>query len=155
MLGEQFAAALLRPAHPATTVPLLPIIYDLRLHGGGFHPATLSPARVFDYGVPERTLTIELGVLAKKAGMSLSTFKRAFKAVTGTSPIDYVLQARLARACHLLRDADKTVTEAALAAGFNDSNYFARRFRRRMGCTPREWRGKQRAASVRGKSRSR
>ncbi len=83
---------------------------------------------------------IELGVLAKKAGMSLSTFKRAFKAVTGTSPIDYVLQARLARACHLLRDADKTVTEAALAAGFNDSNYFARQFRRRMGCTPREWR---------------
>jgi len=89
---------------------------------------------------------IELGALAKKAGMSLSTFKRTFKAVTGTSPIDYVLQARLARACHLLRDEDKTVTEAALAAGFNDSNYFARQFRRRMGCTPREWREKQRAA---------
>ncbi|MFA6287318.1 MAG: helix-turn-helix domain-containing protein [Opitutaceae bacterium] len=86
---------------------------------------------------------IGLDVLAKKAGMSLSTFKRAFKAVTGTSPIDYVLQARLARACHLLRDADKTVTEAALAAGFNDSNYFARQFRRRMGCTPGEWRGTQ------------
>jgi len=86
---------------------------------------------------------IELDALARLAGMSLSTFKRAFKAVTGTSPIDYVLQARLARACHLLRDADKTVTEAALAAGFNDSNYFARQFRRRMGCTPGEWRVKQ------------
>ncbi|HSI07325.1 MAG TPA: AraC family transcriptional regulator, partial [Rariglobus sp.] len=63
---------------------------------------------------------VELNVLAKKAGMSLSTFKRAFKAVTGTSPIDYLLQVRLARACHLLRDADTTVTEAALAAGFGD-----------------------------------
>ncbi|MDF3057277.1 MAG: AraC family transcriptional regulator [Rariglobus sp.] len=83
---------------------------------------------------------VELKVLARKAGMSLSTFKRAFKGVTGTSPIDYLLQVRLARACHLLRDADKTVTEAALAAGFNDSNYFARQFRARMGCTPREWR---------------
>ena len=88
---------------------------------------------------------IELGVLAEKAGMSLSTFKRAFKAVTGTSPIDYVLQVRLARACHLLREEDRTVTEAALAAGFNDSNYFARQFRRRMGCTPREWREKSAA----------
>jgi AraC-like DNA-binding protein len=39
-----------------------------------------------------------------------------------------------------LRDADKTVTEAALAAGFADGNYFARQFRARMGCTPREWR---------------
>jgi AraC-like DNA-binding protein/quercetin dioxygenase-like cupin family protein len=88
---------------------------------------------------------IELSVLAKKAGMSLSTFKRAFKAVTGTSPIDYLLQVRLVRACHLLRDADKTVTEAALAAGFSDSNYFARQFRARMGSTPREWRDAQHA----------
>lgn len=87
--------------------------------------------------------TVELNVLAKKAGMSLSTFKRAFKAVTGTSPIDYLLQTRLARACHLLRDGDRSVTEAALAAGFGDGNYFARQFRRRMGCTPREWRERQ------------
>lgn len=86
---------------------------------------------------------IELGTLARKAGMSLSTFKRTFKSVTGTSPIDYLLQTRLARACHLLRDADRTVTEAALAAGFNDSNYFARQFRKRMGRTPREWRTDQ------------
>lgn len=91
------------------------------------------------------TDAVELEALAKKAGMSLSTFKRVFKAVTGTSPIDYLLQTRLGHACHLLRDADKTVTEAALFAGFNDSNYFARQFRARMGCTPREWREKQRA----------
>jgi AraC-like DNA-binding protein len=86
------------------------------------------------------TEAVGLDTLARKAGMSLSTFKRAFKAVTGTSPIDYLLRVRLARACHLLRDADRTVTEAALAAGFNDSNYFARQFRLRMGKTPREWR---------------
>jgi AraC-like DNA-binding protein/quercetin dioxygenase-like cupin family protein len=87
---------------------------------------------------------VELNVLAKKAGMSLSTFKRAFKAVTGTSPIVYLLQTRLARACHLLRDLETSVTEAALAAGFGDGNYFARQFRARMGCTPREWREQQR-----------
>lgn len=86
---------------------------------------------------------MELEMLARLAGMSLSTFKRAFKAVTRTSPIDYLLQVRLAYACHLLRDADRTVTEAALAAGFNDSNYFARQFRARMGKTPREWREAQ------------
>src|SRR5690606_1055014 len=85
---------------------------------------------------------IELDLLAKKAGMSLSTFKRAFKAVTGSSPIAHLLQVRLARACHLLRTTDANVTEAALATGFNDSNYFARQFRLRMGCPPREWREK-------------
>lgn len=89
--------------------------------------------------------TLGLEALARQAGMSLSTFKRAFKAVTGTSPIDYVLQTRLARACHLLRDRECSVTEAALAAGFNDSNYFARQFRRRMGCSPRDWRAQPEA----------
>ena len=88
----------------------------------------------------ERAVTLE--ELAKRARISPSSFKRAFKAVTGTSPIEYVLQTRLARACHLLRDPERNVTEAALAAGFNDSNYFARQFRRRMGCTPREWRAR-------------
>lgn len=92
----------------------------------------------------KHTETLGLIVLAKKAGMSLSTFKRAFHAVTGTSPIEYVMNVRLARACHLLRDAELSVTEAALAAGFNDSNYFARQFRARLGKTPREWREAQR-----------
>ena len=49
----------------------------------------------------------------------------------------------MARACHLMRDTGQTVTEAALTAGFNDSNYFARQFRARMGRTPREWREAQ------------
>lgn len=86
-----------------------------------------------------------LAALARMAGMSLSTFKRAFGEVTGTSPIEYLLQVRLARACHLLRETDATVTEAALAAGFGDSNYFARQFRARLGATPREWRRLARA----------
>jgi len=88
---------------------------------------------------------ISLAELAREAKMSPTSFKRAFREVTGTSPIDYVLQTRLARACHLLRDPERNVTEAALEAGFNDSNYFARQFRRRMGCTPREWRAREMA----------
>lgn len=86
------------------------------------------------------TEIISIIELARLTGMAPTTFKRIFKTVTGVSPINYVLQLRLARACHHLRDVEKTVTEAAMAAGFNDSNYFARQFRQRMGCTPREWR---------------
>ncbi|RRJ96572.1 helix-turn-helix domain-containing protein [Opitutaceae bacterium TAV4] len=83
---------------------------------------------------------LALESLAQMAGMSLSTFKRAFRTVTGTSPIDYVMQTRLTRACHLLRTSERNITDAALSVGFNDSNYFARVFRQRMGTTPREWR---------------
>jgi AraC-like DNA-binding protein len=88
----------------------------------------------------DQPLTLE--ELAHEAGMSRSSFRRAFKTVTGTSPIDYVLQTRLARACELLRVPNTGVSEVAFSAGFNDSNYFTRQSRHRMGCAPREWRAR-------------
>ncbi|MDR1283525.1 MAG: AraC family transcriptional regulator [Opitutaceae bacterium] len=100
----------------------------------------LAVEKVIDHIDTRCTDELSLDTLARMAGMSLSTFKRAFRGVTGTSPIDYVMQARLGRACHLLRTSETSITDAALEAGFNDSNYFARVFRQRMGVTPREWR---------------
>ena len=117
-----------------------------RSYGANVSPAgrrLLTVQKTIRYIEERHAEAVELSVLAKKAGMSLSTYKRAFKAVTGTSPIDYLLQVRLARACHLLRDGDMSVTEAALAAGFGDGNYFARQFRARMGKTPSAWRERQ------------
>jgi len=122
---------------------------NYRTHASPGGRRLLAVQKAIGHVEAHHTEPVALETLAGRAGMSLSTFKRAFKAVTGTSPIDYLLQVRLARACHLLRDAERTVTEAALAAGFNDSNYFARQFRRRMGRTPREWREAQGRQSVR------
>ena len=51
-----------------------------------------------------------------------------------------VLERRLAAAAAALLDPGATVTGVALACGFGDLSYFGRAFRRRHGCTPREWR---------------
>lgn len=80
--------------------------------------------------------------LAHVADMSLSLFERVFKAVACTSPIDYPLKALLKRACNWLRESETTVTEAAIAVQFSDSNYFARQIRRQMGRARGEWREK-------------
>lgn len=100
----------------------------------------LAVEKVIDHIDQNYMEELSLDALAHMAGMSLSTFKRSFRSVTGTSPIDYLMQTRLTRACHLLRTSEINITDAALSSGFNDSNYFARVFRQRMGTTPREWR---------------
>jgi len=81
---------------------------------------------------------LSLDELARVGRMSRRSLTRAFRDAMGCSPIQYLLRVRIQRAVELLREGDETVAEAALAVGFSDSNYFSRRFRKIMGCPPRE-----------------
>ena len=59
-----------------------------------------------------------------------------FRKRLGCSPIEYVTRYRLEKACGLLGQG-ATVTEAALACGFNSASYFTELFRRYYGVTPK------------------
>ena len=72
--------------------------------------------------------------------MSESSLQRAFRKITGTSPIDYHLKKRIDRACTLLKESRRSVTMIAYDTGFSDSNYFSRQFRKIRGESPREYR---------------
>ncbi len=50
-----------------------------------------------------------------------------------------VLETRLEAAVRMLSNPAMRVTDAALCSGFGDLSYFGRVFRRRYGCSPREW----------------
>jgi transcriptional regulator GlxA family with amidase domain len=86
-----------------------------------------------NYGEP-----LNLDVLAKLAHMSKRNFQRAFQAAAGSAPITYLIKIRLNRAATLLRRG-----EDVTSAGFNDSNYFARQFRKTFGITPGEYRKRE------------
>lgn len=62
-----------------------------------------------------------------------------FRKRLGCSPIEYVTRYRLEKACALLSQGT-SVTEAALASGFNSASYFTERFRRYYGATPKIYR---------------
>ena len=87
---------------------------------------------------------VHLDDLAAIAHMSKRSFLRTFQAATGQSPIAYLIQIRVDRAADRLRLTDDPVTDVAFAVGFQDSNYFARQFRRLMGATPRAYRATNR-----------
>jgi len=62
------------------------------------------------------------------AGCSLSSFKRKFKAIFGTSPNRYIQQQRLLKAQKLLSQTNQRISEIASDCGFNDLAYFSRSF---------------------------
>jgi AraC-like DNA-binding protein/mannose-6-phosphate isomerase-like protein (cupin superfamily) len=78
--------------------------------------------------------------LLKIAHMSRSNLMRVFRKATGQAPIDYLLRLRIQKAMTLLRTSAVPVTEIAFQTGFNDSNYFARQFRKITGRSPGKYR---------------
>ncbi|MES2660684.1 MAG: helix-turn-helix domain-containing protein [Verrucomicrobiota bacterium] len=86
---------------------------------------------------------VNLEELANIANMSQRSFLRVFLSATGTSPLAWVIGQRINRACRLLRNTDRRVTEIAFDVGFNDSNYFTRQFRKVTGFSPRDYRLRQ------------
>jgi AraC family L-rhamnose operon transcriptional activator RhaR len=84
---------------------------------------------------------VRLEELARIAHMSARTFLREFREAMETSPIDYLVRLRSARAAELLLKAPElNITEIAFRTGFRDSNYFSRTFKGVMGVSPREYR---------------
>jgi two-component system, response regulator YesN len=83
---------------------------------------------------------ITLSAVAREAGLSRYYFCRLFHQETGTPFRDYLHDLRITRAKALLADRYVRVTEVAYAVGFNDLSHFDRIFRKRVGCSPSEYR---------------
>ena len=81
--------------------------------------------------------------LAGKAAMSPFHFLRTFRAVVGTTPHQYLLRARLHRACLELRGCDHPILTIAYRNGFSDLSTFNRQFRRIIGTSPGTFRAQR------------
>jgi AraC-like DNA-binding protein len=76
---------------------------------------------------------------AKLAGMSVSSFQRAFRASLHCSPMAYLNGIRLRRASHLLRTG-ASLSQAALETGYASVSHFSEAFRKAHGQSPGQYR---------------
>ena len=79
---------------------------------------------------------ITLAQIAAKGNMSSRTADREFKQALKMSPIDYLLHTRISNAKIYLKSQNMTISEVAFQCGFNDSNYFSKKFKKTTGYTP-------------------
>jgi AraC-like DNA-binding protein len=79
---------------------------------------------------------LNVAQLAEEAGMSVPSFHSHFKAVTQSSPMQYLKSTRLHQARLLMVRHDLTAEAACHAVGYTSPSQFNREFKRLFGATP-------------------
>jgi AraC-like DNA-binding protein len=79
---------------------------------------------------------LEVATLAAKANMSQSSFYTYFKAVTSSSPIQYIKAIRLHAARRKMLFDNLSASDAAYNVGYSSPSQFSREYRRFFGVTP-------------------
>ncbi|MEN3165093.1 helix-turn-helix domain-containing protein [Tistrella mobilis] len=103
-------------------------------------PAAAGLAPLLDWMRANLDQRLEVERLAARAGMSPRTFARRFRAETGTTPLQWLLTARIRRAQLLLETTGRSIERVATEAGFDSAVTFRQRFRQVAGVTPSDWR---------------
>lgn len=83
--------------------------------------------------------------LSKYTAISKSHLSREFKRYIGFSPVNYLIQLRIAEARRMLVMTDLPASKIALDVGFRDQNNFISQFKKVTGMTPGAYRSKNSA----------
>lgn len=83
---------------------------------------------------------ITLGEIARYCYLSTYHFAHLFKREVGLSFVDFLNKLRIEKAVHFLETTDLPVQQIAAQVGFSDPNYFTRKFKLYMSCSPSEYR---------------
>ncbi len=105
---------------------------------GGLAPSVLR--NVLGYIDAHLGEPLTLDCLAREAALSEYHFARMFRQSMGLAPHQYVMQRRMAQAEQLVRHSTQSLTEIALACGFNSASHFSNRFKSVKGMTPSQLR---------------
>jgi AraC-like DNA-binding protein len=105
--------------------------------------------KVIDYMNQNFSRTVSLGDVARLTNMTEVSFSRFFRSRTGITFMDSLLEIRLGHASRRLIDTTESVSEIAYDCGFNNISNFNRLFKKKKGCTPKEFREDYRDSGVR------
>ncbi|MDG9710975.1 helix-turn-helix domain-containing protein [Streptomyces sp. DH10] len=113
----------------------------------------LAPVLEWARGNLDRPLTV--ADLARRAAMSPRTFYRRLQAVTGTTPLQWLLDQRLGRARSLLESTDLPIEKVAELSGLGTANNLRHHFLRHLGVSPGDYRRAFPGAQATGRGRTR
>lgn len=100
----------------------------------------LSPLLDIISYINQNSQTVSLSVLEEKYSYSAGYISRMIKQHCGQSFTQLVQNAKLQSAREILKNTDMSIVQAAEEAGFQDSQYFSRIFKKKFGLTPNQYR---------------
>ncbi|MBA9077220.1 MULTISPECIES: AraC family transcriptional regulator [Rufibacter] len=96
--------------------------------------------KAFEYMQSYYDKDVSLADVAKVVNMPEVSFSRFIKKRTGKTFVDSLNEIRLGHASRMLIDTTESISEISFKCGFNNLSYFNRIFKRKNGCTPKEFR---------------
>ena len=87
---------------------------------------------------------ISVEEIAKRCNRSLTSFKKEFFRIYGTSPHQWLIRQRLIHARLLLISTDKAIAEIGTACAFPNTSHLIKLFRKQYGMTPATYRARHR-----------
>lgn len=85
---------------------------------------------------------LSLKAVCSHVSISASYFSTMFKAVTGKTFVEQMIEVRMEKAKELLKMTEMRSYEIAYAVGYKDPQYFSSAFKKYVGCTPKDFRSK-------------
>lgn len=79
---------------------------------------------------------LQISELHALAGMTPSSYNRAFKRLTGLTPGHYLTRLRMVKAKELMTDSSAALRDIAVSVGYQDELYFSRVFKKSEGVSP-------------------
>ncbi|WP_298835346.1 AraC family transcriptional regulator [uncultured Piscinibacter sp.] len=95
---------------------------------------------IVDFLTEHYAENFSMAALCARLDMTESSFSRYFRRATGNSYTDFVNRLRINKACQLLMETDRYITNVCYDVGFNNVANFNRRFLQIKGMTPKEFR---------------
>lgn len=86
--------------------------------------------------------------LAALVHLSKSHFMRCFRKAVGIGAIEHLTQLRIQAACEALGDGGEQIADIAFACGYSNLSNFNRQFLKRVGCSPKEYRKRNRPSDL-------
>jgi len=113
---------------------------QIALRQANTEPPAITRAKAYIAGHLSEDMS--LGDVAKAVNMSRFYFCKSFRKHVGLNFTDYVARLRVERAKELLLNPNLRVSEIAYEVGFQSLTHFNRVFRRVVGKSPTDYRGK-------------
>lgn len=86
---------------------------------------------------------IQIATIANKLGLHPNYLTAIYKKYTNTTPKEYLMKVRMAKAVDFLLHTNYQMKIVARSVGYTDSLAFSKAFRKYYGVSPKEYRGKK------------
>ena len=97
-------------------------------------------ARAIEYITDNYQQKLSLNDLAAETHYSTFHFLRLFKHYTGKTPFEYLLQVKIEKAMHLLKNTNYSIADISYLSGFSSCSYFSQISKKKTGISPSEYR---------------